>query len=417
MHTLRLFNSLLIVLLLRSAHGLLAVGFIDDTLGDSATGVIPVYTGSAWAKPPCVTCLLQPNASRAHNRTWHDNTRNPFDPVRSIQFNFTGVALSVFCIVPNKPVPIATTKISLDFTVDGGIAGAFTHSPDGSSDFTYDFPVFAKDGLSNGEHSVEITMGKGSNILFDYVQYTFDDGQPDPRPGQTVIGTGSTTTTPTAAATSTSPTPSTIIETAPEETSSSSSPGNQSESTLIDSSDLSSFTMVAATSTFSSISPSSTTSSVPSIPASNSVPETSTTSTNVTEANSPKNRLPILLGVAFGTLPFILVAIICLLCFRRRRHRRASDMSVDFFPMRVSTTTIGTSLARSPVDVMETFPSNPSPILYSIEKRRDLPRNDHSDSAGSFQPQGASSLEFQEDETVPPPYHSLFEQRNRQEAP
>ena len=67
---------------------------IDDTYGDSVTGVLPAYSDTnCWNPNPCSICTLQPNASRTYNGTWHDTTRSlsgEFSVAKSIEISFIG---------------------------------------------------------------------------------------------------------------------------------------------------------------------------------------------------------------------------------------------------------------------------------------------------------------------------------------
>ncbi|EEB90709.1 hypothetical protein MPER_11047, partial [Moniliophthora perniciosa FA553] len=161
----------------------LANAVIDDAFGDSITGEMPAYIGDRWINgSQCTGCGLKPDPSQAHDGTWHDNTRHAGDPVRGIRFSFTGVAFSVYCIIPNNPATQVTAAYALTFRVDGQAAGGFSHIPDQLNDFTYGFQILTQNGLPNVKHTVELNLDSttvDSVILFDYVQYTFDDGAAD----------------------------------------------------------------------------------------------------------------------------------------------------------------------------------------------------------------------------------------------
>lgn len=47
---------------------------IDDTNGDSATGLIPAYSGSWNVGQNCPGCRVQPSKSDVFDGTWHDTT-------------------------------------------------------------------------------------------------------------------------------------------------------------------------------------------------------------------------------------------------------------------------------------------------------------------------------------------------------
>lgn len=69
---------------------------IDDTHGDEVTGLVPTYidqVGNTWiAGSGCQGCqgAAQPDASQAHEGTWHDATHTEGvdpGPVVNIAFN------------------------------------------------------------------------------------------------------------------------------------------------------------------------------------------------------------------------------------------------------------------------------------------------------------------------------------------
>jgi len=56
-----------------SAQGILVNRTIDDTYGDSVTGLKPLYfpsTAGIWAHPTWQDCLLKPDPARAYNQTF-----------------------------------------------------------------------------------------------------------------------------------------------------------------------------------------------------------------------------------------------------------------------------------------------------------------------------------------------------------
>ena len=73
---------------------------IDDTYGDAATGIKPVYNPPPkWIQGhPCISdnkCLVDPDPKEAWNGTWHDATgATEEEPPRTIDFGFEGAPLS-----------------------------------------------------------------------------------------------------------------------------------------------------------------------------------------------------------------------------------------------------------------------------------------------------------------------------------
>ncbi|KAK7014142.1 hypothetical protein VNI00_019380 [Paramarasmius palmivorus] len=153
--------------------------YIDDTFGDSVTGAMPFYHGS-WlsvsSNCPSCTGQLKPDFTQLHNGTYHDTTRHENDEaIPEIDFSFIGTSFTVYCIVPNENRPTSTS-----FMVDGVQAPSFEYQPNSSSTFAYSFPVLTQKDMVNTEHKVQVVNAQvGAVILFDYVEYTFDDGLPD----------------------------------------------------------------------------------------------------------------------------------------------------------------------------------------------------------------------------------------------
>ncbi|KAI0327694.1 hypothetical protein GY45DRAFT_1327351 [Cubamyces sp. BRFM 1775] len=154
---------------------------IDDELGDSVTGLQPIYSPQAdWNQgATCTTChigtgLIDP--TRVFGGTWHDSTTYPDDPPHTVAATFTGTAVYVFNIVVNA-VPDTATLTNLTFFLDGERAGEFVHEPDGSSDVSYNVPVFTTAGLANVPHTLLIQMNAPNitNVLFDYIVYTAEE--------------------------------------------------------------------------------------------------------------------------------------------------------------------------------------------------------------------------------------------------
>ena len=155
---------------------------IDDTLGDSITGAVPIYMPSSkWNQGnTCVGCHINStlvNTSHAFDSTWHDSTYyGTEDNDIVIAFNFTGSAIYIYHILANT-VPQTATLTNLEFYIDGGVVGNFTHEPDIKSDILYDIPVYTNVSIPNGSHAVEIrpAQGKKSLLLFDYAAYTVEE--------------------------------------------------------------------------------------------------------------------------------------------------------------------------------------------------------------------------------------------------
>ncbi|KAG7093719.1 hypothetical protein E1B28_007373 [Marasmius oreades] len=174
---------LLILGLFTSVNGLLELRTIDDAAGDSADpNVKPVFLpDGTWSQRPnpCSGCNLNPNAELAFNRTWHDTTHMESDPTSSVQLSFTGIALSVFCILPPKTAQ-AITPYDLTFILDGQPVGPpFTRTTDQLTDsYQYNVTVFSMNDLQNKKHTFIMQMANktiSTVALFDYASYIYND--------------------------------------------------------------------------------------------------------------------------------------------------------------------------------------------------------------------------------------------------
>ncbi|KAG6836882.1 hypothetical protein H0H93_001942, partial [Arthromyces matolae] len=148
---------------------------IDDTYGDSVTGVVPVYTPETG--------------------TWDDSSCT---------------AIYIFFILANSVRDDDWTETFCDFVLDGVESGWFHHVPTSTTDYQYNTLAYSTTGLINTDHTLVISLRTIHTFLsFDYATYTFDDGsspaQPTPPnptpPNQTIVlkEPGSTVTTTTVA--------------------------------------------------------------------------------------------------------------------------------------------------------------------------------------------------------------------------
>ncbi|KIM72093.1 hypothetical protein PILCRDRAFT_829994 [Piloderma croceum F 1598] len=86
------------------------------------------------------------------------------------------MAVYAYCILDNNVS--YTTFTNLTFSIDGSLVGSFSHTPDGSGTFLYNQTVYANDSVPNGDHTFIIHSPRGMNaslVLFDYVEYMYDD--------------------------------------------------------------------------------------------------------------------------------------------------------------------------------------------------------------------------------------------------
>lgn len=156
---------------------------IDDTLGDSVSGVRPNYFPSAgvWEDATCKGCAIQPDPSLAFDGTWTAATYNPTINT-SIELSFKGTAIYVFFILANNVAPGITTVTECNFTLDGILHGKFVHQPNETNfDLQYNQMVFSSENLLNINHTLVIsTSGVDHDVFinFDYANYTVPDETP-----------------------------------------------------------------------------------------------------------------------------------------------------------------------------------------------------------------------------------------------
>ncbi|KAI1790962.1 hypothetical protein LXA43DRAFT_1013838 [Ganoderma leucocontextum] len=143
---------------------------IDDKNGDEVTHQVPVTCGISTTPPHGV------ESDRLFNSTWHDTTVHPNDPPHTIALSFTGSAVYVFNMIANRH-GTTSTETHITFFIDDENVGQYDHTPNDTSDFQYQVPVYTNSTLPYGEHSLKIVADgtQLSLVLFDYVVYTTED--------------------------------------------------------------------------------------------------------------------------------------------------------------------------------------------------------------------------------------------------
>ncbi|KAK1235147.1 hypothetical protein PQX77_001632, partial [Marasmius sp. AFHP31] len=149
---------------------------IDDDAGDSKTQAHPNYIGGWGPSSSCNDqCLLKPDKSKAYMGTWHDTTHFVGSPPSGVNFEFTGVSLEVFCILPPNDVQ-AILNYSLTFEMDGKEVGTpFKRTKDElTSAYQYNVSVVSLQDLPNTKHNFTMVLKSeemDSVALFDYAVY------------------------------------------------------------------------------------------------------------------------------------------------------------------------------------------------------------------------------------------------------
>ncbi|KAL0580482.1 hypothetical protein V5O48_001552 [Marasmius crinis-equi] len=173
---------------------------IDDESGDSVTKALVNYTGGWGQGSLCNNCNLKPDTSKAYMGTWHDTTHFAGNATSGVNFEFTGVSLEVFCILPPKDA-LAILNYSLTFVLDGKEVGTpFIRTPENlTSEYQYNVSVVALQNLTSTKHSFTMELASkdlDTVALFDYAVYQFE------ATGNSTTSSGSSATSGGAATTS-----------------------------------------------------------------------------------------------------------------------------------------------------------------------------------------------------------------------
>ncbi|TFK22985.1 hypothetical protein FA15DRAFT_657101 [Coprinopsis marcescibilis] len=180
------FLLLLMLMIASSVLGALQIRTIDDTYGDSVTGLRPVYSPEGgWADNACSHpdsgCALKPNLGEVFNGTYHESTYKPEIGPLSIRILFEGVSVSIYFTLVNDEREDIAVNTRCRFILDGVVENTFTHLPARRADrFQYQQLVFSQRNLKNRYHNLEIVTDTEAYINFDYAKYTYDDGEPSP---------------------------------------------------------------------------------------------------------------------------------------------------------------------------------------------------------------------------------------------
>ncbi|KAI0270583.1 hypothetical protein BC834DRAFT_521251 [Gloeopeniophorella convolvens] len=98
----------------------------------------------------------------------------------SVQLNFTGSAIYLYCILPLglPPNPNSTpTFMNLSFTLDNQSAGSFLHTGAANTGgFQPNVSVFSRTGLADSAHTLLVNLGPDSVFLFDFYVFSQADG-------------------------------------------------------------------------------------------------------------------------------------------------------------------------------------------------------------------------------------------------
>ena len=325
--------SLYNLFLLPCVNAALSNRTIDDQLGDSVLGIThaPTYSpGFSTHIGNCPVCSSVPvDYTKVFEGTWHDGTHTATGPPLTISASFSGVAVYVFNIIANDVRGVLSVT-DLALVVDGQTVDHFSNQASNSTlpphEMLYQVPVLTATNLPNGQHSLQIVADGDTNslVLFDYIEYTFDDevgGDPTSLSG--IPPSTESILTPTASATDSSLVTSTI---APSSSPTSDSLSLKSTSTTLG--------LIAQTSSSPSAVLGTPTSSLPFILShsdSLSAPSASATPSSLQSASSSTahRQIPIIAGSVSGaSIALALLFAFYWLWRRRTRARRLAPSAL-----------------------------------------------------------------------------------------
>ncbi|KAF8877513.1 hypothetical protein BD779DRAFT_1677274 [Infundibulicybe gibba] len=172
-------SSIAFALLVQVSNSVLVNQTIDDSLGDSQTGLKVQYSSLksdsevAWKSQdtPDDTCSFDVDSAMAHNHTWSSATCVD-SGTASATFSFHGTAIYVYFIATSCLLPDRTTfTANCEFQMDGEIVGHYTQTsvPDIPK---YNALVYTNRSLSDALHTFAIQAKRNSFLIFDFARYT-----------------------------------------------------------------------------------------------------------------------------------------------------------------------------------------------------------------------------------------------------
>ncbi|KAL4255964.1 hypothetical protein AB1N83_011722 [Pleurotus pulmonarius] len=158
---------------------------IDDLYGDDLTHIAPRYQPSDGWKLGGAVGSTKLNASLAHNQTWHDATHKVKDEPTTVNFGFTGVAIYLYCIIPNKLSGfLANPFADYQFVIDGDLVGHYIHiAAENGPAYLYNTTVYVNTTMENTFHNFSIVVDstdKTVSLLFDYAIYSIEENPLEP---------------------------------------------------------------------------------------------------------------------------------------------------------------------------------------------------------------------------------------------
>ncbi|KAL0057935.1 hypothetical protein AAF712_015399 [Marasmius tenuissimus] len=198
-------SALLLYLVFSFPHFLFAnaktvTRYIDDTYGDSVTGLKPEYHAdheNFWQDQTCGSeqgCAIVPDTRKTRNGTYSAATYQPEMSNLGFTLRFNGTGITVYFILAGDQYPdIIVRQTQCDFKLDGVVKKNYVYRPVPSDAMEYEVPVYTVEGLDNGPHVLEVETGKKSFpvfMAFDYATYMIEE--PDEEETASIPSTPST---------------------------------------------------------------------------------------------------------------------------------------------------------------------------------------------------------------------------------
>lgn len=143
---------------------------VDDFSSQIAYSNSPSWTAATSSSPAVVIKWTSNSRGSCYGDTFHEATST----APSLTFKFTGTAVTVVGVVPNKR---ASNRI--EFTIDGGSPSYYirdvpvdTSSFSSAEDFDFGVTLFSTSGLSASEHTLTLKgLLQGPLFALDYIEY------------------------------------------------------------------------------------------------------------------------------------------------------------------------------------------------------------------------------------------------------
>ncbi|KAH0590183.1 hypothetical protein H2248_000356 [Termitomyces sp. 'cryptogamus'] len=144
---------------------------VDATDGIPKTGEKITHSPPRqWNNITCDSCF---------DGTWHDSNDPDTTGVKIFPFfatiPFSGSAVYIYCTIANNQT-FRSKHVDVTFFIDSQLAGNYSRELTKDGTFEYNVLVYANQILPQGNHNLTIQNGAPSQVLLDYIIYSYDDG-------------------------------------------------------------------------------------------------------------------------------------------------------------------------------------------------------------------------------------------------